>query len=99
MDQTTISNRSNYKVDATTIKRKKNNKVQSLTPVKFQASYDSTSDSVTLRIIGKNPFALGGQISIVGSPPNGVRSEAGAFLSSTEIVLRIGKNAKSLALR
>jgi sugar lactone lactonase YvrE len=98
MDATSVGNRSNYHVEATTIKGNKNKRVTSVTPVRFKANYDPSSDSVTLTIIGKNPFALGGQISIVGSPPNGVRSQAGAFLSSSEVVLLIGKNAQTLSL-
>jgi streptogramin lyase len=98
MDPMSAENHANYTVAATTIKRKKNKPRESLTPVNFNATYDPSNDLVTLTIIGKNPFAMGGQITIVGSPPNGVRSQAGAFLGSSDIVLSVGKNAKGITL-
>jgi hypothetical protein len=97
MDPTTVANRSNYDMEATTIKRNKNKKITTLTPVKFKASYEPSIDTVTLTIIGKNPFASGGQITILASPPTGVRSQAGVYLSSN-VVLRIANNAKKITL-
>jgi hypothetical protein len=98
MDPTTVDNSANYQLDATTIKRNKGKMVKVLTLVKFKPSYDPSSDSVTLKVIGKNPFAMGGQITIAGLPPNGVRSQAGAPLSSNDTFFHIGKNAKSFTL-
>ena len=77
---------------------KKNQMVKSLTPVHFTATYDASSDSVTLKIIGKNPFAKGGQITIVTSPPTGVSSQLGVALSSSYTSFKISANAKQITL-
>ena len=64
----------NYEMKATTITRKKGKTIKSLTPVKFSATYSQSNNSVTLKIIGKSPFAKGGQITILTAPPTGVSS-------------------------
>ena len=98
MNQATAELASNYQVKAMTIKRMKNQMVKVLTPVKCSATYDGSSNSVTLKIIGKNPFAKGGQITIVTSPPTGVNSQLGVALSSSYSSFKIAANAKRITL-
>jgi hypothetical protein len=90
-NQATIALTANYELMAT-IKGTKRK------PVKFTASYDPSTSSVTLKVRGTNPFAKGGTLTIVASPPTGVSSQAGVFLSSTDTVLRIANNARSIML-
>ncbi len=91
MNQATIAQTTNYKLMAT-IKGSKRK------PVKFTATYDPSTSSVILKVKGTNPFAKGGTLTIVASPPTGVSSQAGVFLSSTNTVFRIGNNGKSIVL-
>ena len=72
--------------------------VKSLTTVNCSATYDGSSNSVTLKVIGKNPFAKGGQITIVTSPPTGVNSQLGVALSSSYTSFKITPNAKQITL-
>jgi hypothetical protein len=90
MNLATVSQIANYQLEATTIKKK----VTRLVPAKFSATYNQSTNTVTLTIIGKNPFAKGGQLTIVNSQPNGVSSQAGAFLSSSSLSFKISANAK-----
>jgi hypothetical protein len=89
MNPTSATFRTNYLLLAT-IKGSKTK------PVSFTASYDPSSNSVTLKVGGKNPFAKGGQLTILSSPPNGVRSQAGVFLNTSSLAFRISANAKSI---
>ena len=91
MNQATIAQTTNYVLMATI----KGNKRK---PVKFAATYDPSTSSVILKIKGTNPFAKGGTLTIVASPPTGVSSQAGVFLSSTNTVFRIGNKGKSIVL-
>ena len=86
---------SNYQLEtATTIKRGK----KILTPVKFAVSIDPTGQVVTLTVKGKNPFAKGGQLTIVASSPTGVSSQAGVLLSPSYAFFTISANAKRITL-
>ncbi len=84
----------NSQMDATTIKRGK----KSLTPVKFTPSIDPTDQVVTLKVAGKNPFAKGGQLTIVASSPTGVSNQAGVLLNSGYTLFKISANAKGITL-
>ncbi len=94
MNLTSVSATGNYQLEATSTKKKG----PRLIPVNFRAVYDQSSNSVTLTIVGKNPFTKGGQLTIVAAPPNGVISQAGAFLSSSFTFFRISANAKNITL-
>jgi hypothetical protein len=89
MNQTSVMAAANYQLLATI----KGTKAKS---VGFTASYDSSTNSVTLKVSGKNPFAKGGTLTIVSSPPSGVSSQAGVFLGSGTVAFRISNNAKSI---
>ena len=88
----------NFQMKATTITRKKGKTLKSLTPVNFSASYSQANNSVTLKIIGKSPFAKGGQITIVVSQPSGVSSQLGVPLNSSDTFFEITPNAKQIIL-
>ena len=90
MNPTSVTAIASYKLVATI----KGTKTKS---VGFSALYDASSNSVTLKVSGKNPFTKGGQLTIVSSPPNGVSSQAGVFLGSSTVAFRISNNAKSIA--
>jgi hypothetical protein len=98
MNQATAQIASNYQVKATIIKRVKKQMVKSLETVQCSATYDGSSNSVTLKVIGKNPFAKGGQIKIVTSSPTGVSSQLGVALSSSYNSFRITPIAKQITL-
>jgi hypothetical protein len=96
MGPTSAGLTTNYVMEATTTKRVKKRTVKILTPVKFIAKYDPTSESVTLTVTGKNPFAKGGQITILTAPPTGVSSELGVPLNSSYAFFNISANAKQI---
>jgi hypothetical protein len=83
---------------ATTITRKKGKTFKSFTPVNFSATYSQSNNSVTLKIIGKSPFAKGGQISILTVPPSGVSSQLDVPLNSSDTFFEITPNAKKITL-
>ncbi len=92
MNLTSVSAIANYQLEATSTKKKG----PRLLPVRFNAVYDQSSNTVTLTVVGKNPFTKGGQLTIVAAPPNGVSSQAGVFLSSSSLSFRISANAKAI---
>ena len=89
MNQESASSTNNYNLVATV----KGTKTK---PVSLSATYDPSTNSVTLTIKGKNPFAKGGHLTIVASPPNGVSSQAGVFLSASTLSFKISANAKGI---
>jgi hypothetical protein len=96
MDPSTAGLSTLYKMDSISLKRKKNKTVKVFTPVNFTAKYDQASESVTLTVAGKNPFAKGGQITIVTGSPTGVNSQVGVPLNSIYAILNILANAKNI---
>ena len=98
MNSATAGLATNYQLRAITIKRKKGKSNKILTPVNFTANYDPSSKSVTLKIIGKSPFANGGQITILNSPPGGVSSQLDVPLTSSALFFKITPNAKQIVL-
>ena len=97
MNPSTAGLAANYQVDRPVIRRVKKARITVLKPVNFTAAYNSASQSVTLRIKGKQPFAKGGQIKVIASGPNGVSSEAGVLLDSSDTVFRILAKGRGLA--
>ena len=97
MDPSTAGFAADYQVGRAATKRVKKQRITVLEPVKFTAAYDPSSDSVTLRIKGKPTFAKGGQIKIIASAPNGVSSEAGVLLDTSDTVFRILAKARGIA--
>jgi hypothetical protein len=89
MNISSVTATANYKLVATV----KGTKTK---PVRLSAMYDASTNSVTLTIKGKNPFAKGGQLTIVTSPPNGVSSQAGVFPTSSSFSFKISANAKTI---
>ena len=98
MNLATVGLKGSYQMDATTIKRKKNKPVKSLKPVSFMVQYEPSNDTVTLTIKkGTNPFANGGQITILTSP-GGVSSAAGVLLNPSYATFTISPKAKVITL-
>jgi hypothetical protein len=95
MSPTTAGSIAGYQVDKAVIKKMKKTKVKSFVPVTFSPQYSPSNNSVILRIAGKNPFTLGGQITVITTPPNAVTSSGGAPLSGTN-VFQILPNAKNI---
>jgi hypothetical protein len=98
MNSATAGSAANYHLEATTIKRKKGKSTRILTPVNFTATYSQTTNSVTLKITGKSPFAQGGQLTILTSPPSGVSSQLDVPLNSNDTFFQISTNAKRIIL-
>jgi hypothetical protein len=97
MDPSTAGLAANYQVDKAVTKRVKKKRITVLHPVDFTAAYNQSTNSVTLTIKGKQPFAKGGQIKVIGAPPNGVSSEAGVLLDSSDTVFTILAKARGIA--
>ena len=81
-------------------KRQGRKRVTVLQPIGFQASFDASSNKLTLKPTGKQAFALGGQLTLVAA---GITSSAGAALdgnnsgvAGTNAVYNISKGAKSI---
>ena len=85
MSPATTGSMSGYQVDKIVTKKVKKKKMKVLAKVSFTASYSPSDNSVSLTIKGKNPFTLGGQITIVTTPPNAVSSSAGVALSGVRL--------------
>ena len=97
MNMGTAGDADNYQVDSTSTKKVKKHRVTVLHPVGFSATYDPSSDSVTLATSSKQKtFAKGGLITVNASPPGGVSSAAGAFLTGTT-VFTIFANASGIS--
>ena len=96
MSQATAGSIAGYQVDRIVTKTVKRKKKPSLVPVvSFTPSFNPSNNTVSLMISGKNLFKLGGQITIVTTPPNAVTSSAGVAVSGTT-VFHILPNAKHI---
>jgi hypothetical protein len=70
-------------------------------PNKVVAFSPQLVDSTTVRLVTTNQkvFKLGGQITLIGSAPGGIKSAAGGYLGSVAgsvLTFSISKNAKSI---
>ena len=74
----------NYEVTFTTTKRVKKKQVTVQQPVPFQPTYNASSNSITLTIVGKQKFTKGGQIKVIATPPTGVSSTTGEPLAAND---------------
>ncbi len=97
MDPSTAGLAANYQVDSAITRRVKKKRITVLQPVNFIAAYSPSTDSVTLTVEGKPTFATGGQIKVIASPPNGVSSEAGVLLDTSDTVFAILAKARGIA--
>jgi len=97
MDPSTAGLAANYQVESAVTKRVKKKRMTVLQPVNFTAAYNQSSNSVTLTVKGKPTFATGGQIKVFAALPNGVSSEAGVLLDSSDTVFTILAKAKGVA--
>ena len=71
-----------YQVESASTRRVHRTRVTVLHPLGVTATYDASSDSVTLRTSAtQKRFARGGQILVNVSPPGGLSSAAGALLT------------------
>ena len=52
-------------------------------PVRLTAVYNPSADSVSLTILGKAPFTLGGQIVVNASPATGITDTSGIALDGS----------------
>jgi hypothetical protein len=82
MDPGTAGDANNYQVDWASTKKVKKKPETLLHPVGFSVTYNASSDSVTLLTSAtQQTFAKGGEIMVNASPPDGVSSAAGLFLT------------------
>ena len=75
LDPATAGNAANYTVTQT-VKHGRKTKAK---PVRAHALYNLSSNSVSLSLAGKPPFALGGQI-VVNAAPGGILDTSGIAL-------------------
>jgi hypothetical protein len=76
------SNPVNYQVATAVTKRVHRKKVVVYQPVNFQLVYNAATNAVSLLVTGQR-FLHGGQITVIGTPPNGVSDAAGGFLDGS----------------
>ena len=98
MDPTTAGLSANYVVTAANARRGKKKSASTSKQVAIAAVYDAASRSVTLKLLGKQAFAKGGQITITYAPPNGVSGADGVALSSGDAAFTIAKKGKGITL-
>ena len=96
LNPATATNRSDFQLASITTKKVKKKTVKILKPItSFTVSYNAANDSVNLTLIGKQAFATGGQLTVIGTPPNGVSGASGGALGGTN-VFAISKNGKAI---
>ena len=96
MDPSTAGLAENYEVDQVIKKRVRKTRVTVLKPVGFRAVYNASSDSVLLTVKGRPKFTRGGEIQVIASGSNGVSSEAGVPLDSSDTVFTILAKARGI---
>ncbi len=84
MDPATAGNAANYQVNWISTKRVKRKKVMVLHPVPIRVVYDAVDHSVSLLLRGKQAFATGGQITVIGASSVGVSSASGSLLDGND---------------
>jgi hypothetical protein len=67
-----------------------------LKPVAIRVSYNPSNDSATLELVGHPKFAMGGRITIVNTPLNGVSSSANVPLAASSTVFTILAKASGI---
>jgi hypothetical protein len=85
MNPNTAGSNTNYNVTFETTKRVKKKTKSFFTPVPITALYDPASNSVTLKISGKQTFAKGGRITVITGPPGAVSSAQNTPLAGTTV--------------
>ena len=96
LDSATADNAGNFQLDSVTTKKVRKKTTTSLHPITaFTVSYDDATDTVDLTLIGKQAFPTGGQLTVVGIPPNGISGASGAPLGGN-IVFTISKKGSTI---
>jgi hypothetical protein len=97
MNPSTAGLAGDYQLDQTVIKRVHKKTISVLESVKFTAAYNPSSHSVTLTVKGKPKFTRGGQIKVITAPPDGVSSEAGVPLETSDTVFALLAKGRGIA--
>ncbi len=95
MNASTAGSHPNYQVGVVVNKKFKKKTMKQLQTVSFNAVYNPSNNTLTLSIIGNQPFKSGGQITINAGAPNGVTS-ADSILLSGNTVFHILPGAKNI---
>ncbi len=100
MNAATAGLTTNYQVYAFSTKTVRHKTITITTAVNVNAVYNQLSNSVTLTVVGKNPFSNGGgQIKILASSPKtGVSSRSGVLLNPNDTVFTILAKGSGLML-
>ena len=98
MNPATAGLTANYQVTFTTTKGIKKKHVTMHERVAFRATYSASKNSVTLTIVGKQMFGMGGQITVIATPPSGVSSATDDFLAANDTVFTILPKARGIWL-
>lgn len=85
MNPSTAGSHPNYQVGVVVNKKVKKKTMKQLQTVSFNVVYNPSNDTLTLSIIGNQPFKLGGQITINAGAPNGVTSSDSILLSGNTV--------------
>jgi streptogramin lyase len=89
----TAENAANYELFYMSTKRVKKRTVMILNRVPITAAYNPVTNVVTLTLVGKQAFAKGGGITVIGSQSGGITSAAGAMLYPSETFVILPKAA------
>ena len=88
----------NFQVDTVTTKRIKKQTKRVLHPItKFSVSYNSSNNSITLKLVPSQTFKTGGQITVLSGASTGVTGASGASLTSNQ-VFTISAGGKTIHL-
>jgi RHS repeat-associated protein len=86
LNPATATNRLEYQLANVTTKKVKKKTTTILKPItNFTVSYNASSETVNLTLIGTQAFSTGGKLTVVGTPPNGVSGASGAPLAGTTV--------------
>ena len=88
----------NFQVDTVTTKRVKKLTKRVLHPItRFSTTYNSSNNSITLKLVPSQTFKTGGQITVLGGTSRGVTGASGASLTSNQ-VFTISAGGKTIHL-
>jgi hypothetical protein len=86
LNPATATNRFDYQLANVTTKKVKKKTTTILKPItNFTVSYNASSETVNLTLIGTQAFSTGGKLTVVGTPPNGVSGASGAPLAGSTV--------------
>ncbi len=98
LDSASATTPGNFQVDTLTTKRVKKLTKRVLHPItRFSTTYNSSNNSIALKLVPSQTFKTGGQITVLGGASRGVTGASGASLTSNQ-VFTISAGGKTIHL-